>query len=800
MKKLIILTILLFPFFLKGQILNGAIANKHQDTYMCSLNTGKHIPANVLSKILFNNIQISDTLKKTNPFQKKRKINEGQKINGVITDKNHNPISDVYICNLKTGKQTSTNNLGVFSLNNVEIGDTLQISHLRFYECLVIVSDKYLNTSIKLSLKKRCFNLSTVTITNSLKALNVISEIDLQTKPVNSSQEVLRTVPGLFIGQHAGGGKAEQLFLRGFDLDHGTDINITVDGMPVNMVSHAHGQGYADLHFVIPETIKKIDFGKGPYYANKGNFTTSAYVNFDTKERIYQNIIGLEFGSFNTVRTIGMFNLLENSRGQSAYLATEYLLTDGYFESPQNFNRLNIMGKYTKYFSNHGKLSISLSRLESKWKASGQIPQRMVDKGLITRFGAIDDTEGGKTSRTSLGINYHNPINENLIFTSNAFYAKYDFELYSNFTFFLNDPVNGDQIQQKENRQIYGINNEIKHFSKHKGFDLLLHSGLGFRHDRILDNKLSNTLHRKKTIKIIQDGDIFESNLYGFLSAEFDFGKWLINPSIRFDYFNFEYQDKLTEKFTAKSDKKIIACPKFNIIYNHNHNLQLFIKSGKGFHSNDTRILLTNAVKEALPASYGVDAGFIWKPIKKFIVNTSFWYLYMEQELVYVGDEGVVEPSGKTKRLGIDFGMRYQLLNWCFINFSTNYAYARSFEEKKGEDYIPLAPNFTSSGGINIHHKSGLSGGLNYRFIGKRSANEDYSIIAKGYFITDLNIAYHKSHWEFEVKIENLFDSDWNETQFATETRLKNELKPVEEIHFTPGTPFSVKGKILFRF
>jgi hypothetical protein len=771
MKKLIILTMLLAPFFLKGQSINGVITNKYHnpvsDTYICNLSAVKHIPTNVLSKLLFNNIKISNTLK-ISPLRK------GQKIKGVITDKYHNPVSDAYICNLRTGKQTATNNLGVFFFNKVEIGDTLKISHLRFHECLIIISDKHFNTPIELSLKKRCLNLSAVTITNSLKTLNVISEIDLQTKPVNSSQEVLRIVPGLIIGQHAGGGKAEQLFLRGFDLDHGTDINITVDGMPVNMVSHAHGQGYADLHFIIPETIKKIDFGKGPYYANKGNFTTSAYVDFETKDRIDHNIIGFEFGSFNTMRTVGIFNLLEKSKGQSAYLATEYLLTDGPFESPQNLNRLNIMGKYTKYFSNYGKLSISLSRLESKWEASGQIPQRMVDAGLITRFGAIDDTEGGKTSRTSLGIKYHNPINENLIFTSNAFYVKYDFELYSNFTFFLNNPVNGDQILQKENRQIYGVNNEIKHFSKHKGFDLLLHSGLGFRYDKILDNKLSNTLHRKKTIKIIQYGDVFESNLYGFLSAEFDFGKWLINPSIRFDYFNFEYQDKLTEEFISKSDNKVIASPKFNIIYNHNHNLQLFVKSGKGFHSNDTRIILTQAVKNALPAAYGVDAGFIWKPQKRFIMSTSLWYLYLEQEFVYVGDEGIVESSGKTKRLGLDFGMRYQLLNWLFMDFNINYAYARSFEEKEGEDYIPLAPNFTSSGGINIQHKSGFSGGLIYRYIGDRPANENNSITANGYFITDFNIAYHKSHWGFELKIENLFNSDWNETQFATETRLAN--------------------------
>ena len=191
------------------------------------------------------------------------------------------------------------------------------------------------------------FRLNEIVIQPKLSAMNMISKIDLQTTPVNSSQEILSKVPGLFIGQHAGGGKAEQLFLRGFDIDHGTDIAISVDGMPVNMVSHAHGQGYADLHFLIPETVDKIDFGKGPYYSNKGDFATAGYVGFQTKDKLEKSSIGLEIGQFNTLRTVGLFNLLGNKKTQSAYIATEYILTDGPFDSPQNFNRMNLFGEYS---------------------------------------------------------------------------------------------------------------------------------------------------------------------------------------------------------------------------------------------------------------------------------------------------------------------------------------------------------------------------------------------------------------------------------------------------------------------
>jgi outer membrane cobalamin receptor len=221
---------------------------------------------------------------------------------------------------------------------------------------------------------------------------------------------MLRIVPGLFIAQHAGGGKAEQIFLRGFDIDHGTDIAITVDGIPVNMVSHAHGQGYADLHFLIPETVEKIAFDKGPYFTGKGNLATAAYVDFTTKEFLDECIIKTEIGQFNTQRIATMlklFNKASEKSRQQFYIASEYSTTDGYFESPQDFHRFNLMGKYNAWVGNQSQLTITASTFDSKWFASGQIPDRAVKNSIISRFGAIDDTEGGNTSRTNLSIQFN---------------------------------------------------------------------------------------------------------------------------------------------------------------------------------------------------------------------------------------------------------------------------------------------------------------------------------------------------------------------------------------------------------
>ncbi|MBG6111572.1 hypothetical protein IWX84_002459 [Flavobacterium sp. CG_9.10] len=720
----------------------------------------------------------------------------GQIQKGKVVDMDGNPIENAYLINITTETHAHTDEFGMFSIDKTVVGNALKVTAVGYKKMNFSVTS---SESI-ISLEDDSFRLNEVVIQAKLSAMNVISKIDLQTTPVNSSQEILRKVPGLFIGQHAGGGKAEQIFLRGFDIDHGTDIAISVDGMPVNMVSHAHGQGYADLHFVIPETVEKIDFGKGTYYANKGDFATAGYVAFQTKDKLEKSSIGLEVGQFNTLRTVGLFNLLGNQKNQSAYIATEYILTDGPFDSPQNFNRINLLGKYSAILDDNSKFSISASRFSSKWDASGQIPQRLVDNGTISRFGSVDDTEGGKTSRTNFNASLSKPINENTFLKANAFYSKYEFELYSNFTFFLNDPINGDQIRQKENRNIYGMNAELNKKMKLNDLDLTFQYGVGFRADATTDTELSHTLNRRTTLQNIKLGDIDESNVFSYINSEINLGKLIINPAFRLDYFKFNYQDKLTTDYKTQSESKVKISPKLNFIYTENNNLQFFIKSGMGFHSNDTRVVVQNSGKQVLPTAIGTDIGTIWKPFPKLIVNSALWYLYLEQEFVYVGDAGIIEPSGKSKRMGVDLGLRYQLNDWFYLDTDANYTYARSMDAPKGQDYIPLAPDFTSTGGLSFQKLNGFSGGVHYRYLKSRPANEDNSIVAKGYFVSDFNINYQYEKITIGMSIDNLFNTKWKETQFATESRLQNEPAGVEEIHFTPGTPFFMKGKITYTF
>ncbi|WP_163409393.1 TonB-dependent receptor [Flavobacterium ajazii] len=715
---------------------------------------------------------------------------------GIVVDENGKPIENATISNPKLNTHSHTNEGGIFNIDKVNAGDTLTITALGYKKTDYIITD----TEIKIVMQSDSFKLEEVIIQSKISAINVISKIDLETTPVNSSQEILRKVPGLFIGQHAGGGKAEQIFLRGFDIDHGTDIAISVDGLPVNMVSHAHGQGYADLHFVIPETVEKIDFGKGTYYANKGDFATAGYVDFGTKEKLDFSSIRIEAGQFNTFRTLGMFDLLGNNKKQSAYIATEYIVTDGPFDSPQNFNRINLFGKYSFILEDSSRFSLTASRFISKWDASGQIPQRLVDDGTISRFGSVDDTEGGSTSRANFNLSIHKPIDENTFLKANTFYSNYKFELFSNFTFFLEDPVNGDQIKQKENRNIYGINAELNKNIHKESVDLLFQLGFGLRNDATKDTELSHTLNRRTTLEPIKLGDIDESNIFTYLNSEIRLGKWLINPALRLDYFKFGYQDKLAVNYKTQTESQAKLSPKLNFVYSQSNDLQFYLKTGTGFHSNDTRVVIANNGKEILPTAIGTDLGTIWKPFPRLLINSALWYLYLQQEFVYVGDAGVVEPSGKTKRAGFDLGIRYQLNDYFFFNLDANYTYARSIDDPKGQNYIPLAPDFTSTGGLSFQNWKGFSGGLRYRYMKDRPANEDNSIVAKGYFITDFNVNYTFKKVILGIAIENLFNSEWNETQFATESRLKNETASVEEIHFTPGTPFFLKLGVTYKF
>lgn len=731
-----------------------------------------------------------------------------QEIKGIfiINEKNSQPLENVMVSSADGKFYRYTDEAGYVELSNISSGeDPVSVSGYGLVTQAIYLHQLKSSEGkayLYVSPNKTAVTIKEVRLhkNNGSTVFQPISDLDIKLRPVNNSQEVLRSVPGLFIGQHAGGGKAEQLFIRGFDIDHGTDISLNVDGIPVNMVSHAHGQGYADLHFVIPEFIEKIEFDKGPYYADKGNFATAGYVDFQTKSKLDRNFVKAEAGQFGTLRGVLGIDLLKTSTATNnnhLIIGGEYYGTKGYFDHPQDFKRWNGLIKYSGKVAENSFLTASLTALSSEWNASGQIPDRAVENGSIGWFGAIDPNEGGKTSRYNLGVNLKSYLANGGRLTSQFYFSKYLFELYSNFTFFLNDPINGDKIRQKENRNIYG--GSINYQKNFRLFDLPTetNAGLQIRTDDIRDLELSRTKDRTITTEQLKLGNVLESNYSAYWQQKFYISsKWDITPSLRADHFENSYQDKLTNE-NSKANYTTIS-PKLQINYKPTDNSKFYLYMGKGFHSNDSRVVVTTESRKSTTPALGADLGTVLKIGDKVLLQTAVWYLWLKDEFVYVGDEAIVEASGKAQRYGIDLSARYEVVKYLFADLNVSLANPRSIGVPNNENYLPLAPRVVSTGGLTYKKDNGFNGSIRYRYMGDRPANEDNSVVAKGYLVWDGIVNYTQKNWEVGLSVQNIFNVKWKETQFDTESRLENEIDPVSEIHFTPGTPFF--GKVSFTY
>lgn len=716
------------------------------------------------------------------------------------------PVSDAFAQSEDLTFNASADENGFISFKNLaaSIGK-LNITRIGFKpELIDLTTLTIVNNSAIIFMDNKVSSLDEIRVlsTANNSVFKTIGDLDIHLRPINNSQEILRIVPGLFIGQHAGGGKSEQIFLRGFDIDHGTDINLTVDGMPVNMVSHAHGQGYADLHWVIPELIEKINFNKGPYFADKGNFTTAGFVEFKTKDYLENSFVKVEGGQFGTFRGITGINLINSDkekRNQSLFFAGEASFTKGFFESPQNFNRFNGMLKYHGSISDKTTLTATATGFTSKWNASGQIPDRAVENGSIGFYGAIDNTEGGETSRYNANMELHTNLNDGAVLRNQVYYTKNKFKLYSNFTFFKEDPINGDQIRQSENRNLAGYTGSYQKDYFLGNIKTQTKAGVQLRYDDINDIELTRTKNRSSITKEIMLGDVNELNAAVYWTQKLSVSKNLdVTAGLRADYFNNRYNDELAAQLLTSNST--LVSPKLNFNLRVNNNVQLYFYNGRGFHSNDTRVAVQQNGRKVLPPGWGSDVGGIFKLGKKLVLQSAVWHLWLDQEFIYVGDEGVVEPGGQTRRTGIDVSARYELVKNLFADVDVSLANPRALDVPKGESYLPLAPRFSSVGGFTYRREYGWNGSLRYRFMDDRPANVNNSTVAKGYFITDAAINYSKRSWEAGLVIQNVFNTKWKETQFDTESRLQNEPAPVSEIHFTPGTPFFAKASFTLFF
>ncbi len=718
-------------------------------------------------------------------------------ITGKVKDAlNNEPLQYAVIgVKAESGPSVNSDKDGYFQLLVPQAADSLVVSIIGYRSRSIAING--MKNPLNIQMDRGPVDLKSVTITSQSNnsSFHTISAIDLHIRPINSSQDLMRLVPGLFLGQHHGGGIAEHIFLRGFDADHGTDVNVSVDDMPLNLVSQIHGQGFSDLHFLIPELVTSYDFGKGPYYAEHGDFTTAGYVGFHTADVLDRSMVKLEGGQFETGRIMTSIDLLSakaKERGESAYIAGEGAYTNGPFDWPQHFSRINLFGKYNINLAPKERLTVTFSTFGSQWRSSGEIPSRAVDEGFIGRFGYLDSLQGGHTSRTNIIARLTSNLSNNWFMQNQVYYSWYNFSHRYNDTFFADDSINGDRLRQAESRNLFGYNGRITNHSYFKNnLDLSSSFGLGFQVNNIKNSELSHINDQFQVLNYLGLGNIQENIYNTYVDENLRMGKWLFNAGLRLDYFYFNYDDKLNPSMPSQT--KAILSPKLNIEYTANTAFQIYLKTGKGFHSNDARVVVANDGHEILPAAYGVDLGVNWKPVDRLFINAAVWYLALQQEFVYDGDEGTIDPGDKTRREGIDFSARYQFTNWLYAFLDVNLSKARDIKAPKGQDYVPLSVPLCSAGGLNYKFANGINGALSYRYMKDRPANEDNSLIAKGYFVTDLTAFYTKKKFEVGIEIQNLFNVSWREEQFEATSRLKNEPAPVDDINYTSGTPFFAK-------
>ncbi|PSL45476.1 outer membrane receptor protein involved in Fe transport [Chitinophaga niastensis] len=650
----------------------------------------------------------------------------------------------------------------------------------------------------------RVTNLKGVDISAATgKSAHMLSKIDLQLQPVKSAQDLLRTVPGLFIAQHAGGGKAEQILVRGIDNDHGTDFGIFVDGIPVNLPNHAHGQGYADMHFLIPEVIGGAAYYKGPYEASQGDFTNAGAAVYTSLFRPQDQFVKLEYGQFNTARATTLLKLLDKQpapgvHDQNAYIAADYTYTDSYFDNSQKFKRFNLLGRYNIAVNKNNTLSLIASGFTSSWNASGQVPLRALESGYMTRFGSIDPSEGGKTTRINANLLWDTKISERSALKQQAYYVRNLFDLWSNFTFYKEDRINGDEIRQWEKRDIIGYKNTFNH-QGHLGIaQLESEAGLGVRVDMV---NLGRDHVKERAILSNNDSSHVTVANYSFYISETLrlTNGWSFNLGLRNDLFTFDLRDHLDPANSGNSIAYRVS-PKFNVYYDVSPAFGLFVKMGMGFHSNYANVAIRNGQENAVPRSYGSDIGANLKIGSKAIITATWWWLQSDAEYRFVADDGSYENIGRATRTGVDVALRYHVLHPLWADVNVNYARPRLMDAAPKENYIPFAPVFTSTGGLTWQPAKGINASLRYRYMGQRPAIEDNSVESKAYFLMDAVLKYNYKRFEFGLSAENLLNTKWAEAQFYDASQLKEEKSPVMDFHITPGTPFSLRGSVTVKF
>jgi len=617
-----------------------------------------------------------------------------------------------------------------------------------------------------------------------------VSQKELEMRTIYRPGELLEATPGLIASQHSGEGKANQFYLRGFNLDHGTDLATFVDDMPVNQRSHAHGQGWTDLNFLIPELTARLDYRKGPYSARDGDFASagSAYVTY--ANRLVRDVATLSVGQNGYVRS-AVAASKEAGAGVLTY-ALEALHNDGPFTRGDDYRKLNGVLRYSRGYANNG-WSVTAMAYRGSWDSTDQIPQRAVDNGTLGRFDAIDNTDGGEARRYSLSGVWRQTTADTAS-KVNAYVIRNQLGLWSNFTYFMDDPVHGDQFAQPDRRVTSGIN-AIHTWHAHRSDNLTsdLTVGAQAQNDNIF-NALENTEARRTLSTTRQDHIVETSEALWIENATRWNDMFRSTIGLRADNYRFKVASDRPEN-TGKASDSLVS-PSLNLAFGPWQQSELYLNYGQGFHSNDARGTTTNLDPKTLEAvgetpglvrSRGMEIGLRTEIIPKNQTAISLYRLDFDSELTYIGDAGNTEAGPPSRRVGIEFSNYYKPYKWLSIDFDAAFARARSQGVEPGQERIPGAVEGVGQLALTVSQLSNWEGALRLRYFGPRPLIEDNSV--RSHASTTLNgrIGYR---WSKDLRLElegfNLANKRASAIDYYYASQLRGEAEARDDIHFHP--------------
>ena len=614
------------------------------------------------------------------------------------------------------------------------------------------------------------------------------------TRPAEALEQA---VPGLVVTQHSGEGKANQYFLRGFNLDHGTDLAITVDGMPVNMPTHGHGQGYADLNFLIPELIQSVRVRKGPYFADEGNFSSAGAVHIDYRKSLDRGFAQVTAGSFGYRRLLAAQSYAVG--GGKLLAAFETSAYNGPWVVPDEVRKFNGLLRYSQGNADNGVSILGLA-YSNKWNSTDQVAQRALDSGQIDRLGSLDPTDGGDSSRTSLSTRLVR-TEGNARTQAEAYVIRQNMTLLNNFTYFLDDPVNGDQFSQRDRRTAFG--GKASHTVKGRlgAFDTENTLGIQLRRDDIALG-LFKTVQRMP-LSTVRDDRVGETSvgIYGENTTRWtDWFRTVLG--LRGDYFTARVNSDTPQNSGDTSDFK--ASPKGTLIFGPFYKTEYFLSAGYGFHSNDVRgaTITVDPTDKTTPLqrvpllvrSKGAEVGLRTKAIEGLESTVSLFVLDYDSEILFVGDAGTTEPSRPSRRIGVEWTNHYKVNSWLGYDVDFAYTRARFTDVDPAGDRVPGAPGVITSAGVVLGQKSGWFGAAKLRYFGPRPLIEDNTASSAPTVMVNGSVGYRwEGGWRVQLDAMNLFNSRSNQIEYFYQSQLRGEPVPTADRHVHPIEPIAVR-------